>query len=179
MPKSATGKTDPRARRRRFDSTASGGFTLLEVLVVVAIAAIVTSLVVLRIGGWQSGAEAGRQLERLAALVDHQCEQAIFQASPRGVRFTREGYDFWQSSSEGWVPVPDDRVARARSWQGEADLDLHVEGRRVALGDEPSAPQVLCQPLGELTAFTLTLASAGESARLSVGSDGQLALERR
>lgn len=170
MPKSATGKNR---------GSIPAGFTLLEVLVVVTIAAIVTSLVVLRLGAWSSGAEAHRQLERLAALVDYQCEQAIFQARSRGVRFTREGYDFWQSSSDGWAPVPDDRVARARSWQGDPDLDLIVEGRGVALGDEPSAPQVLCQPLGELTAFTLTLTGAGESARLSVRPDGQLALERQ
>ncbi|RFF28500.1 MULTISPECIES: prepilin-type N-terminal cleavage/methylation domain-containing protein [unclassified Wenzhouxiangella] len=165
MQRSATGRTS--------------GFTLIEVLVVVTIAAIVASLVILRLGTWRSGAEPVEQLDRLAALIDYQCEQALFQSKPRGVRLTSEGYDFWQSTGSGWAPLPDDEVARPRAWQGSVDLDLVVEDRAVALEAEPDAPQLVCQPLGEMTDFNLELRLAGQTAALTGDPAGQLALENR
>ncbi|MEE4303211.1 MAG: prepilin-type N-terminal cleavage/methylation domain-containing protein [Wenzhouxiangella sp.] len=154
------------------------GFTLIEVLVVVIIAAILAALVVLRLGDWRSGAEPVDQLERLAALIDYQCEQAMFQSKPRGIRLTVAGYDFWQSTSQGWVPVPDDSIARSRSWVGEVDLDLTVEERAVALEEEPASPQLVCQPLGELTRFELALRLDSRSASLLGEPGGRLAVER-
>lgn len=190
MPTSATGRIDDiDAQRRRRRLTASGdhrsltagdavrrspaasrhrgGFTLLEVLVVVAIAAIVASLVVLQLGDWRSPADPERQVERLAALIDHQCEQALFQSRPRGIRFTAEGYDFWQASGQGWVPVPESRVARPRAWHGEPRVDLVVGGHRVALDEAPPAPQLLCQPLGGIESFSLRLRIGRKQAALA------------
>lgn len=155
------------------------GFTLIEVLVVVTIAAVVASLVILRLGTWRSGAEPVDQLERLAALIDYQCEQALFQSKSRGVRLTSEGYDFWQSTGSGWAPLPDDNVARPRAWRGPVDLDLVVEDRAVSLEEEPAAPQLVCQPLGEMTDFNLKLHLDGQTAALVGEPGGQLALENR
>lgn len=153
------------------------GFTLIEVLVVVTIAAVLASLVILRLGTWSSGTEPVEQLERLAALIDYQCEQAMFQSRPRGLRLTSEGYDFWQSTGEGWVPVPDDAVARPRAWQGPVQLELVVEDRRVEIAEAPAAPQLICQPLGELTAFDLELRVDDRAATLAGEPGGGLSLE--
>lgn len=155
----------------------SAGFTLIEVLVVVTIAAVLASLVVLRLGNWRSGAEPDEQLTRLAALIEYQCEQALFQARPRGIRLTSEGYDFWQSTAPGWVPLPDDEVARPRAWRGEVALDLVVEDRGVPLEREPPAPQLICQPLGELTAFRLEMRAGDLVTALAGEPGGTLALE--
>lgn len=171
--KSATGKANKPQPR-----SPAAGFTLIEVLVVVTIAAVLAALVVLRLGTWRSGAEPASQLERLAALIDFQCEQALFQSRPRGLRLTREGYDFWQSTGQGWVPLPDDEIARPREWAGVVDVELIVEDRAVPLETDPAAPQLVCHPLGELTAFNLSLRAAGESAALIGEPGGQLALER-
>lgn len=144
---------------------------------VVTIAAVLASLVILRLGTWRSGAEPVAQLERLAALIDYQCEQALFQSRPRGIRLTVEGYDFWQSTAQGWAPVPDDDVARPRAWAGPVETDLVVEDRQVALEAEPAAPQLTCQPMGELTAFSLELRIDDQSASLAGEPGGELALE--
>jgi len=164
MARSATGKTE--------------GFTLIEVLVVVAIAGLVASLVVLNLGPWRSPSRPDAQLERLAALIDYQCEQALFQSRPRGIRLTLEGYDFWQASSQGWLDLSQDKVSRPRGWHDDPELELHVDRQRVTIEAEPEAPQLVCQPLGELSAFTLTLRLDSVDATLSGESNGRLALER-
>ncbi len=145
------------------------GFTLLEVLVVVVIAALLTGLVLLRVGQWRGPDDPSAQLERLAALIEAQCQQAVFQARPRGVRITLEGYDFWQAASQGWQPLPAEGIGRPRAWLGEHPPRLLVEGRASTLADA-SAPQIVCAPLGELTLFELTLAEA----RLLGRGDGRL-----
>lgn len=154
------------------------GFTLLEVLVVVAIAAVLTGFVVLRLGDIGADHSAERQLERLAALIDAQCEQALFQSRPRGVRITEVGYDFWQDTSDGWVALPGEGLTRPRRFPESMRIDLDVSGHAVRLGDEPDAPQLICEPLGALTAFTLTLEAGDERMRLISAGSGQLNLEK-
>ena len=181
MPRSATGTCNRgrvSIRSRHIASVRDQrGFTLIEILVVVAIGAVLVGLVVLRMGDWRGQADPERQLERLAALIQAQCEQAMFQSRPRGLRITEEGYDFWQSASEGWVILSGDGINRPRSWQGNVDLTLDVTGYRSRLSDEPEAPQIWCDPLGELTLFTLGLEGGDLSARLSASGTGHLSVE--
>jgi general secretion pathway protein H len=143
------------------------GFTLIEVLVVLAIAATLTTLVVLRLGSWQDPNHPQRLLERLAARVDHQCEQALFQSRPRGLRFTDQGYDAWQGGPEGWQRLPQRGPDQAQSIPQSLEVSLELGGYPVALpvlesspdggGPQDPRPQVVCHPLGELTPFRLTL----------------------
>lgn len=166
MPRSATGGTEAAGFR-------SAGFTLIEILVVVAIAAILATLVILRLGVLQSPDSPELQLRRLAAQIEQQCEQALFQSHPRGLRLSREGYDFWQLLGEGWAPLPD----RARSWPADLKLRLVVEGHPVNLGQEAQLPQLVCQPLGELTPFDLQLEGQKQRATLSSQGSSLLVLQ--
>lgn len=180
MARSATGRIREPLNNsaRRVVQRLPSGFTLIEVLVVVAIAAIVTALVVLRLGNLSSPSDPDTQVQRLAALIEHQCEQSMFQSRPRGIRLDEAGYDFWQSSSEGWVPLPDEGLDRPRSWVGEPELELVLDGHRVPLGDSPEAPQIVCHPLGELSPFSLDFRLQGQSLALIGEASGRLALER-
>lgn len=172
MPKSATGRTDPVTGR-------SAGFTLIEVLVVVTIAAALAFMVALRLGTLRSDGGPDEQLRRLAALVQHQCEQSMFQAQPRGVRLTTQGYDFWQFGAQGWAPLPDGKIIYPRRWRGSPDFDLVVEGHPVDIGDDPELPQLVCQPLGELTVFRLDAGMEQLSASLESTPSGRLQVESR
>lgn len=154
------------------------GFTLIEVLVVVVIAATLTALVVLRLGQWQSPDNPARQLERLNALIDYQCEQAMFQSRPRGIRIVANGYDFWQRRSIDWLPLAPDGSNRPRQFDGSLEVSLSMAGYRVELGDvtDQSQPQIVCQPLGELTPFELTLQSGTQRWQLVGTANGRFEL---
>lgn len=153
------------------------GFTLIELLVVVAIGAILAGVAVLSLGRWQSVDDAEQQLARLAGLLEVQCEQALFQSRARGIRLTDAGFDFWQSGSAGWSELPGDGVSRPRAWAGDPELVLFVEGRRQTLDGNGDQPQIVCQPLGEVTSFELELRMPGSRARLSVSPNRRLDLE--
>lgn len=149
------------------------GFTLIELLVVVAIGAILASLVVLGLGRWSSPDDPERQLARMAALLELQCEQALFQSRPRGLRVTPAGFDFWQATSSGWIELPAAGINRPRAWSGAVEPELFLEGRRQGLEDEIDLPQIQCQPLGEVTPFELELESGEQRARLTVSGGGR------
>lgn len=144
---------------------------------VVAIGATLTALVMLRVGQWRPADDVAGQLERVAGLVQAQCEQAMFQSRPRGVRVHPEGYDFWQLLADGWAPLAGEHLDRAREWAGEARPVLFLEGHRVDLDQPELAPQIVCQPLGELTGFELRLVTPGERRTLVGTPSGRVELE--
>ncbi len=154
------------------------GFTLLEVLVVVAIGAILAVLVVLRLGAMNDQDDPAEQLQRLMALLEAQCEQAMFQSRPRGMRVTEDGFDFWHASADGWLPLTGDGIHRPRRWSGEFTAELLVEGHSAPVDSDVDQPQVICQPLGELSPFELSLAAAGQRWRVNGRGDGRLELQR-
>ena len=151
------------------------GFTLIELLVVVVIAAVLTGLAVLSLGAWRSADDPEAQLQRFAALLEMQCDAALFQSRPRGIRVTAAGYDFWQAVDGGWAPLTGGGVDRPRDWPAGIQPRLFIEGRRQALDDQDAPPQIVCQPLGELTAFELEL---GAGLRLTASAGGQIAWRR-
>lgn len=155
----------------------AAGFTLIELLIVVVIGAVLAGMAVLSVGDWRSADAPDRQLERFLALLEAQCDAALFQSRPRGVRLTAAGYDFWQASSAGWVALPPAGLDRPRDWPQDLQPRLLVEGRPQALAEDEAGPQIICQPLGELTAFELELGQGSERMRLSATAGGRFALQ--
>ena len=154
----------------------SAGFTLIELLVVVTIGAVLSSLVILAVGRWQSDDAPLRQAQRFAAQLEFQCEQALFQGRPRALRLTAAGYESWQLGSSGWLPVPLSASSRPRDWAASVRPTLMIEGRGQALAEDEDPPQIVCQPLGERTPFELTLSGADVQVRLSGNAGGRLQL---
>lgn len=153
------------------------GFTLIELLIVVVIGAVLAGLAALSVGSWRSTDAPEPQLRRFLALLEAQCDAALMQSRPRGVRLSSGGYDFWQATSGGWVLLPAEGLSRPRDWPQGLEPRLFVEGRRQTLAEEPDSPQIICQPLGELTAFELELGQAHERVRLSGSAGGRFSLQ--
>lgn len=152
------------------------GFTLLEILVVVAIVAILTGFAVLRLRGAGVGDVLDTETRRLAALTGAACEQAILQARPLGLRISAAGYDFRVAGDDAWAPVIDRRF-RAREFPDAVDVTLEIEGYRVALRRETEVPQVICTAAGELTTFALSMEAGGVARRVSGYTDGEVRVE--
>lgn len=181
MPTSGTGATDPRSRRA-CAPIAARGFTLLELLVVLAIMAVVAGMAVLAAGGMD-----GRRLENAArsteALLAHACERASMTGRDMGIALVGDGLRFGYLAPQGFQLVRDDPAdpLRPRPMDESLHLTLVREGEHLEpQQDPPSGAQLACFASGELTPFTLLFEAQGSSERwqLTGHLDGALELER-
>ena len=158
----------PGARSADAGGCRCGGFSLIEILVVVVILAVTAVAVTLAIGGAGGERQLERDAERLRALIAYACERAEVSGREIGVGLDRDGYRFVSSSHVDWLPEKDDEL-RPRKWSVPADVDLSRGGQRVDIGDDfPEKPQLVCFSSGELTAFVLDLALPQSTARYRI-----------
>jgi general secretion pathway protein H len=185
MPTSATG-TSSSARRGRGAARASG-FTLLEVLVVVIIIGIITSMAVVSTRVLGGDHEMDREARRLAAVLGQAREDAMLEGRDVGLRLDAAGYDFlrYDGRNERWEPASGDPLLRERLFPDGMSAGLWVESRSVQLRArgatserEPPAPQVMVLASGDLVPFEVHLERAGtEETRIIAGlADGRIEL---
>lgn len=145
--------------------TASQGFTLLELLVVLLIVGILVSLATLSIGtrpgapdDAQDAAEHLRRQIRLAAeeALFGQREYAV-DVEPDQVRFLR------YEAETGWRPWLDGPF-EPLTWPEAVRSELWLEGRKVVLqtrrDDGPYEPEIFILSSGEMTPFEWRLRDA-------------------
>ncbi|MEM7053326.1 MAG: prepilin-type N-terminal cleavage/methylation domain-containing protein [Pseudomonadota bacterium] len=128
------------------------GYSLIELLVVILIAALLTSLAVLRFSSDNEAERADHSLDRLAASIELLCDQALLTGQVRGLRLSNEGYDFWSLVDHRWRRLPDDQPPRARAWPDDLPIEIEIEQRRLSAAGTDQ-PQLWCsalQPIGEL-----------------------------
>lgn len=164
MPKLATGAIDNHDRPAAGPMTSVRrvhGFTLVEILVVVVIAGVLTGAVLLVLGRTGPGQANQRELSRLAASLEAMCDQALLSGTARGLRFHQDGYDFWRHSAAGWQALPaDDKPSPVRWPEG---LRVRIEVESLVLGPARNArsPQIVCTGIEPPTPFVIEL-GAGE-----------------
>jgi len=153
MPKLATGANSIAAAR------VPRGFTLVEVLVVVIIAGILTGAVLLVLG--QSGpAQANkREMARLNASLEVMCDQALLGGSARGLRFHVEGYDFWQYRAGAWLPLPSDSRPHPVRWPEGVRPRVQIENLVLRPTRNQRLPQIICTGIEPPTPFSIEIGS--------------------
>jgi general secretion pathway protein H len=178
MPTSATGTSSNRERRRPAAYRAAG-FTLLELLVVIVIIGIITSMAAVSMRVLGGDHEMDQEAKRLVAVLTQAREDAMLQGRDVGLRLDARGYDFllYDLRNERWDTVADDPLLRERTFPEGVEAGLWLESRRVQLAsravpDErtPPSPQVVVMASGDLIPFEVRLERAGtEEVRAIVG----------
>lgn len=138
---------------------AQQGFTLLELMLVLVIIAVSSSLVMLSYGQADSAKKTALQIaDQLNSMIEFCVDKAAFEGKPLGVLLSADGWQIVQpvqSKNERWrwIPLPGDRrLTLAGEW-GSA-IKINVQPFELK---ESETPQILVLPDGQITPFTLAL----------------------
>ena len=148
------------------------GFTLIEVLVAVAIIAIVSLVVGIGLSGLGGNRDLEREAKRLKSHIDYACETALLNGRSIGLVQTRNGgYQFLQRMAGQWQPIEDQAALAAHRLPANMRLTVKRENQRLPQSsDDKDAkrPQLACLASGEMTPFTAELEASGADQRFVI-----------
>jgi general secretion pathway protein H len=162
------------------------GFTLIEILVVVVIIAVMTTIAVLSVGVLGKDRGLDDEGDRFTDVVAAATEQAGLEGRDYGIWFGPDRYEVmaYVTRRQRWETVPDDRLYDVHELPVGLAPHLEIEGRPIMLlpekPDTPSVPQVLIYAGGDSSSYRLTLTREGSEASFVVEghADGTLTVTR-
>ncbi len=164
-------------RIRRPGAAAAGGFTLIEILVVVLIIGVISAGVLLSVTLTGRDRDLEKESDRFVALVNYAREQSELQTREYGLIFQDDSYEFvaYDVRRGVWRTLFEDDALTLRKLPDGLDLKLVVEARPVVLKRPTDAkdktPQVMIFSSGDLTSFEMTLEREGGVRSISFAED--------
>ena len=148
----------------------SGGFTLIEILVVIVIIGIVMSIAMLSITLAGGDSQLRDEAQRIISLVEVARDESLLQGREYGLEFMQDSYRFveFDPLTRQWSEIIGDDTLRLRKIPEELELELYIEDRRVILKSDPAnmssekedrrgieryAPHVLIYSSGDMSPF--------------------------
>jgi general secretion pathway protein H len=112
-----------------------GGFTLLEVMVVIVVIGVMITVATISVGVLGRDREVEDEARRFAALLAQAKEEAELQGRDMGVFVDTTGYEFllYEGRQQTWRPISDDAFFAERRLPEDLLVRLWMEGREVVL----------------------------------------------
>ena len=155
----------------------AGGFTLIEILVVVVIIGVLSAGLLLSVSLTGRDRDLEKESDRLVALLNYAREQSELQTREYGLIFQDDSYEFvsYDVHRTVWRSVFEDDALILRKLPYGLDVKLKVETRPVVLKKPQDAkdktPQVMIFSSGDLTQFEVTLEREGGIRSITVVQD--------
>jgi len=152
----------------------SGGFTLVEILIVMLIVSIMMGVVVISIPSSIETASQETEAERIRAVLQMASDEAIVSGFEIGFDPAENQYAFYQFDdvTQKWMPLKE-RPFEEHMLPLGVTLQLHVEGSEMEVGESLTVPPVLILSSGEITPFQLYVRmDGGGIPSLVVSTDG-------
>jgi type II secretion system protein H len=159
------GACPPGGVRREATLGGRRGFTLVEILVVIGIAALVVALAVANLGD-DERRTARREARRLAGALEHAAALAQWQRVTLGVSASGDAYRFWKRGADDrWIAFAGDDVLAPRA------LPHGIVFSEAVYAGVPVAPDAILplRPSGRNEPYALTLHSG--AVRIVVAAD--------
>ena len=162
------------------------GFTLIEILVVVVIMAVMTTIAMLSIGVLGKDRGLDEEGDRFTDVVAAATEQAGLEGRDYGIWFGPDRYAVmaYVARRQRWETVPEDRLYEVHELPAGLLPRLEIEGRQIMLipqkPDAMQVPQVLIYAGGDSSSYRLQLTRDGSDLVFAVEShaDGTLTVTR-
>jgi general secretion pathway protein H len=138
-----------------------GGFTLVELLIVLTILGLASAAVVIAIPDTRGSLT--EEAERFAARAAAARDRAIIDANALSLRVTSAGYGFDRRVNSEWQALGE-KPFGDEAWK--------VGTRAVINGGETG--RILFDPTGLMESATITLVRDGEQAVVEIGADGEI-----
>jgi general secretion pathway protein H len=156
---SATGSTEVGARTAiRAPGRRGAGFSLLELLVAIAILVSVTGLALLASGGGASERRGSAEMDRFALKFQLLCDRAVIESRLLGMALSVNAYEGSELTLDGWQSLGREESFRQlrlpEGWQWQLALEGALRELPLEL---PAEPQLICLPDGRSTPFRLQL----------------------
>jgi general secretion pathway protein H len=165
------------ARSRSVAAGRSGGFTLIEILVVVVIIGVLSAGLLLSVSLTGRDRDLEKESDRLLALMNYAREQSELQTREYGLIFQDDSYEFvaYDVHRAIWRTVFEDDALILRKLPYGLDVKLKVETRPVVLKKPQDAkdktPQVMIFSSGDLSQFEVTLEREGGIRSITLAQD--------